>query len=59
MLHSCYAYDYDRCSNRDRHGLEACANSHKPRADKLEPEVRGLVWTLLKKPELSRRDWRG
>jgi site-specific DNA recombinase len=34
-----YAYDYYRCSNRDRYGLEACANSHKPRADKLEPEV--------------------
>jgi hypothetical protein len=43
-----YAYDYYRCSNRDRHGLEACANSRKPRADKLEPEVWGFVSNLLK-----------
>jgi site-specific DNA recombinase len=49
-----YAYDYYRCSNRDRHGLEACANSHKPRADKLEPEVWGFVSNLLKSPELLR-----
>jgi hypothetical protein len=49
-----YAYDYYRCSNRDRHGLEACANSRKPRADKLEPEVWGFVSNLLKKPDLLR-----
>jgi hypothetical protein len=47
-----YAYDYYRCSNRDRYGLEACANSHKPRADKLEPEVWGFVSNLLKRPDL-------
>jgi site-specific DNA recombinase len=47
-----YAYDYYRCSNRDRYGLEACANSHKPRADKLEPEVWAFVSNLLKSPEL-------
>jgi site-specific DNA recombinase len=49
-----YAYDYYRCSNRDRYGLEACANSHKPRADKLEPEVWGFVSNLLKSPNLLR-----
>jgi hypothetical protein len=49
-----YAYDYYRCSNRDRHGLEACANSHKPRADKLEPEVWAFVSNLLKSPDLLR-----
>jgi site-specific DNA recombinase len=49
-----YAYDYYRCSNRDRYGLEAFANSHKPRADKLEPEVWGFVSNLLKKPDLLR-----
>ena len=48
------AYDYYRCSNRDRYGLEACANSHKPRADKLEPEVWGFVSNLLKSPNLLR-----
>jgi site-specific DNA recombinase len=47
-----YAYDYYRCSNRDGYGLEACANSHKPRADKLEPEVWGFVSNLLKTPDL-------
>jgi site-specific DNA recombinase len=49
-----YAYDYYRCSNRDRHGLEACANSHKPRADKVEPEVWSFVSNLLKTPDLLR-----
>jgi site-specific DNA recombinase len=49
-----YAYDYYRCSNRDRYGLEACANSHKPRADKLEPEVWSFVSNLLKTPNLLR-----
>ena len=49
-----YAYDYYRCSNRDRHGLEACANSHKPRADKREPEVWAFVSNLLKSPDLLR-----
>jgi site-specific DNA recombinase len=49
-----YAYDYYRCSNRDRHGLEACANSHKPRADKREPEVWAFVSSLLKSPDLLR-----
>ena len=49
-----YAYDYYRCSNRDRHGLEACPNSHKPRADKREPEVWAFVSNLLKSPELLR-----
>jgi site-specific DNA recombinase len=49
-----YAYDYYRCSNRDRYGLGACANSHKPRADKLEPEVWGFVSNLLKSPDLLR-----
>jgi site-specific DNA recombinase len=49
-----YAYDYYRCSNRDRYGLEACANSHKPRADKLEPEVWSFVSNLLKTPDLLR-----
>src|SRR5918997_1446772 len=49
-----YAYDYYRCSNRDRHGLKACANSHKPRADKLEREVWAFVSSLLKSPELLR-----
>jgi site-specific DNA recombinase len=47
-----YAYDYYRCSNRDRYGLEACANSHKPRAEKLEPEVWGFVSNLLKSPDV-------
>ncbi len=54
-----YAYDYYRCSNRDRHGLEACANSHKPRADKLEPEVWGFVSSVLKTPTFSGRGSRG
>jgi site-specific DNA recombinase len=49
-----YAYDYYRCSNRDRYGLEACANSHKPRADKLEPEVWSFISNLLKTPQLLR-----
>jgi site-specific DNA recombinase len=49
-----YAYDYYRCSNRNRHGLEACANSHKPRADRLDPEVWGFVSDLLKTPDLLR-----
>jgi site-specific DNA recombinase len=49
-----YAYDYYRCSNRDRYGLEACANSHKPRAEKLEPEVWGFVSNLLKSPDVLR-----
>jgi site-specific DNA recombinase len=49
-----YAYNYYRCSNRDRYGLKACANSHKPRADKLEPEVWGFVSDLLKTPDLLR-----
>ena len=49
-----YAYDYYRCSNRDRYGFESCANSHKPRADKLEPEVWGFVSNLLKSPDLLR-----
>ncbi len=49
-----YAYDYYRCSNRDRHGLEACANSHKPRADKREPEVWAFVSNLLKSPDILR-----
>jgi site-specific DNA recombinase len=49
-----YSYNYYRCSNRDRYGLEACSNSHKPRADKLEPEVWGFVSNLLKTPELLR-----
>jgi site-specific DNA recombinase len=49
-----YAYDYYRCSNRDRHGLEACVNSHKPRADKREPEVWAFVSNLLKSPDLLR-----
>jgi hypothetical protein len=46
-----YAYDYYR-SNRDRHGLEAGVNSHKLRADKLEPEVWAFVSNLLKNPDL-------
>ncbi len=54
-----YAYDYYRCSNRDRHGIEACANSHKPRADKLEPEVWGFVSNLLKTPDLLRAGLEG
>jgi site-specific DNA recombinase len=49
-----YAYDYYRCSNRDRHGIEACANSHKSRADKLEPEVWAFVSNLLKSPDILR-----
>jgi site-specific DNA recombinase len=49
-----YAYDYYRCSNRDRYGLKACANPHKPRADKLEPEVWGFVSNLLKSPDVLR-----
>lgn len=54
-----YAYDYYRCSNRDRYGLEACANSHKPRADKLESEVWGFVSNLPKTPDLLRADSSG
>ena len=49
-----YAHDYYRCSNCDRYGLEACPNSHKPRADKLEPEMWGFVSNLLKTPDLLR-----
>jgi site-specific DNA recombinase len=49
-----YAYDYYRCSNRNRYGLEACANSHKPRADKLDPSVWGFVSNLLTAPDLLR-----
>jgi site-specific DNA recombinase len=49
-----YRYDYYRCSNRDRHGLAACSNARKPRADKLEPEVWAFVSNLLKSPELLR-----
>ncbi len=47
-----YACDYYRCSNRDRHGLEACANFNKPRAEKREPEVWAFVSNLPKSPEL-------
>lgn len=54
-----YAYNYYRCSNRDRHGIEACGNSHKPRADKLEPAVWGFVSNLLKTPDLLRAGLEG
>ena len=49
-----YAYDYYRCSNRNRYGAEVCANSPRPRANDLEPAVWDFVSGLLKKPDLLR-----
>jgi site-specific DNA recombinase len=49
-----YAYDYYRCSERDKYGTDACVNNHRPRADELEPAVWGLVSGLLKDPERLR-----
>jgi site-specific DNA recombinase len=46
-----YAYDYYRCSNRNKFGPDACANSLRPRADELEAAVWALVSDLLKAPE--------
>ena len=43
-----------RTDGNGRYGLKACANSHKPRADKLEPAVWGFVSNLLKTPDLLR-----
>ena len=31
-----YAYDYYRCSTRNRYGNEACTNSNRPRVEELE-----------------------
>ena len=51
-----YAYNYYRCSTRNNHGVEACPNSKRLRAEDLE----GLVWVYishrLKDPEQLRED---
>jgi site-specific DNA recombinase len=49
-----YAYDYYRCSERDKYGPDSCANKHRPRANELESAVWGLVSSLLKDPERLR-----
>ena len=47
-----YAYDYYRCSTRNRYGNEACANSNHPRAEELEGRVVWeFVFGLLTDPE--------
>jgi site-specific DNA recombinase len=49
-----YAYDYYRCSHRDRYGAEVCTNTRRPKADELEPAVWSLVSGLLKDPDRLR-----
>jgi hypothetical protein len=49
-----YAYDYYRCSYRNRHSADACANSKTLRAEELEPAVWALVSDLLKEPHRLR-----
>ena len=49
-----YAYDYYRCSIRDKYGAEACANAYRPRADEFEGAVWNLVSGLLKDPDRLR-----
>jgi hypothetical protein len=51
-----YAYDYYRCSTRNRYGNEACANSTRPRAEVLEGRVWEFVFGLLTDPEQLRED---
>jgi site-specific DNA recombinase len=45
-----YTYDYYCCSQRNRYGLDVCANSHRPRAGELEATVWNLISGLLKDP---------
>jgi site-specific DNA recombinase len=49
-----YTYDYYCCSQRNRYGTDACANSYRPRACELEGSVWDLVSGLLKDPERLR-----
>jgi hypothetical protein len=49
-----YTYDYYRCSERNKYGAAACANTHTPRADDLEGAVWRLVSGLLKAPDRLR-----
>jgi len=49
-----YGYHYYCCSQRNRHGPDACANSHRPRAEELETAVWGIVSGLLKDPDRLR-----
>ena len=51
-----YAYDYYRCSTRNKHGREACANSNNPRAEELEGRVWEFVFGLLTDAEQLRED---
>ncbi|HVF00231.1 MAG TPA: zinc ribbon domain-containing protein [Rubrobacteraceae bacterium] len=51
-----YAYDYYRCSTRNRYGGEACTNSNRPRAEELEGQVWEFVFGLLTEPEQLRED---
>jgi hypothetical protein len=51
-----YAYDYYRCSTRNRYGNGACANSTHPRAEELEGRVWEFVFGLLTDPEQLRED---
>ena len=48
-----YTYDY-YCSQRNRYGTDACANTYRPRACELEDPVWDLVSALLKDPERLR-----
>jgi site-specific DNA recombinase len=45
-----YSYDYYCCTHRSKHGTDACANAHRPRACDLEEPVWDLVSGLLKDP---------
>jgi len=49
-----YAYDYYRCSNRNRYGAEVCSNTRGPKADELESVVWALVSGLLEDPDRLR-----
>ena len=51
-----YAYNYYRCSTRNRYGNEACTNSNRPRAEQLEGRVWEFVFGLLTDPEQLRED---
>ena len=51
-----YAYDYYRCSTRNRYGGDACANSNRPRAEELEGQVWEFVFGLLTDAEKLRED---
>src|SRR5918995_1738189 len=49
-----YVYDYYCCSERNRYGSDACANTYRARAGELEAMVWNLVSGLLKDPERLR-----